>query len=438
MKTLILPVVLVALAGLPGAAVAQQRVALAAGAEPTPADRLATADLVRNAATMIANNYVFPDTGRQTAAMLSANLASGDYDGLDAQQLADALSQDLREFTEDLHFGARWMPPQPDRQAEVNLIPPRPSGTYGVEKIERLEGNIGYLDLRGFQQASQAAPTLHAAMKLLQGSDAIIFDLRRNGGGDPETVQLLCSYLFDPSEPVHLNSLYFRPADRTTEFWTTGDLPGQAMPDTPVYVLTSSYTFSAAEEFTYNLQTRGRATIVGENTGGGAHPVDGFDLGDGIVLRIPVGRAINPITNTNWEGAGIAPDVAVAADDALDTAQSMALQSLVDANPEEAAAARWALDSLRARTTPVSLSAELAAEYVGTYGDREIRFEQDSLQYRRTGVNNTWRPLVGLGNSTFLIEGVSDFRMVFERADGEVTGIRGQYRGRPSDFSKRD
>lgn len=442
MKYPIVPALLLSCVGgiVPAAGAAIQPAVVAEPAGPRSSDEISVEDLVRRAATLIADNYVFPDTGRQTAAMLSRNLGRGEYNGLDAQQLAQALSRDLREFTEDGHFGAQWQPPRP-ADAEIEMIPQPPSGTYGFEKIERLDGNIGYLDLRGFHRAARAAETLHAAMRLLQGSDALIFDMRRNGGGDPETVRLLCSYLFDPTETVHLNSLYFRPADRTTEFWTTAELESEAMPDTPVFVLTSGYTFSGAEEFTYNLQTRGRATIVGETTGGGAHPVDGFDLGDGIVLRIPVGRAINPITKTNWEGTGVSPDVACPADDALDVAMELALEAVLDANPDSASAA-WALDAMRARSNPITLSDDRLDEYTGEYGDREIRLEDGRLEYRRIGANANWRPLIAVGTDAFMIEGVQDFRMEFDRADGDaggsIVGIRGVYRDGPSDYSERD
>ncbi|MFG0306901.1 MAG: S41 family peptidase [Phycisphaerales bacterium JB040] len=442
MKYALVPALLLTFAAglvpIAGAWVHQPEVAEPAG--PRSADEISTKDLVRRAATLIADNYVFPDTGRQAAAMLSMNLGRGEYNGLDARQLAQALSRDLREYTEDRHFGAQWQPPR-QASSQIEIIPQPPSGTFGFEKIERLDGNIGYLDLRSFQQARLVEETLHAAMRLLQGSDALIFDLRRNGGGDPETVRLLCSYLFDPTETVHLNSLYFRPADQTTEFWTTADLRSEAMPDTPVFVLTSGYTFSGAEEFTYNLQTRGRATVVGETTGGGAHPVNGYDLGDGIVLRIPVGRAINPITRTNWEGTGVSPDVACPADEALDAALELALEEIIETNPNAVTAA-WALDVLLATKNPVKLSSAQLAEFAGEYGDRHIRHQDGRLEYRRTSANASWRPLIAIGSDAFMIEGVLDFRMEFERAggdaDGAIVGIRGVYMDRPSDYSERD
>lgn len=156
-------------------------------------------------------------------------------------------------------------------------------------------------------------------------SDALIVDLRQNGGGDPAMVQLISSDLFD--EPTHLNSLYFRAEDSLEEFWTLDEVVGQRMADNPVFVLTSSSTFSAAEEFTYNLKCLGRATIVGETTGGGAHPGGVTPLHESLSVFIPAGRAINPITGTNWEGTGVIPDVPVEANAALDKALELAGQA---------------------------------------------------------------------------------------------------------------
>ena len=196
---------------------------------------------------------------------------------------------------------------------------------FGFERLERLPGNIGYMDLRGFTPAEFGRETVAAAFNFLANTDSLIIDLRKNGGGDPEMVQLICSYLFE-GQPVHLNSLYWREGNRTQEFWTLKDVPGKRYAGKEVYVLTSGYTFSGAEEFSYNLKNLKRATIVGETTGGGAHPGGGHRLSQHFGAFIPTGRAINPITKTNWEGTGVEPDVKVAADLALKTAHVAALR----------------------------------------------------------------------------------------------------------------
>jgi C-terminal processing protease CtpA/Prc len=192
-------------------------------------------------------------------------------------------------------------------------------------KVERLRGNIGYIEFLNFLDPDLAADTVAAAMNFVNGTDALIIDMRSNGGGSPAMVALVCSYLFGP-EPVHLNDLYWREGNRTDEFWTKKEVSGKRYLNKDVYVLTSKRTFSGAEEFTYNLKNLKRATIVGETTGGGAHPGTGFRLSDHFGMFVPTGRAISPITKTNWEGTGVTPDVDVPADQALLVARLMALK----------------------------------------------------------------------------------------------------------------
>ena len=199
---------------------------------------------------------------------------------------------------------------------------------HGFERAERLEGNIGYLEVRSFMSGAAAAePTIAGAMAFLADTDALIVDVRRNGGGNPETVALLSSYLFD--QRTHLNDLYWRERGRTDEFWTRDAVKGRRYGQRkPVYVLTSARTFSGAEEFANNLKALERATIVGETTGGGAHPGGTQRVGAHFALWVPTGRAINPITKTNWEGTGVVPDVAVPADQALEKAKELARKAL--------------------------------------------------------------------------------------------------------------
>ncbi len=219
-----------------------------------------------------------------------------------------------------------------------------------MQTVERLDGNIGYVELRAFfpAEAPGAGDAAAAAMRLLAHTGALIIDLRRNHGGDPSMVALLSSYLF--SESVHLNSLYWRANDFTQQFWTFPYVPGPRFVDKPVYVLTSGETFSGAEEFTYNLKNLKRATIVGETTGGGAHPGDDFPITPHFGVWVPTGRAVNPITGTNWEGTGVAPDIRVPADEALDVAYAAALRHVVEHADESAKGPRRAVVEEARRT----------------------------------------------------------------------------------------
>ena len=194
------------------------------------------------------------------------------------------------------------------------------------DKVEVLPGNVGYVKFDGFMPAEICAPTATAALNFLANTDAVIFDLRENHGGDPEMVQFICSYLFD--HPTHLNDLWTRRDSSTRQFWTLPSVPGKTLAGKPAYVLTSKETFSGGEEFTYDLKELKRAKIIGETTGGGAHPVDGHRIDTRFMIGVPFATAVNPISHTSWEGTGVAPDVKVPADSALAIAQKLAADTV--------------------------------------------------------------------------------------------------------------
>jgi hypothetical protein len=307
--------------------------------------------------------YVFPEVAVKIEAALRDKQKRGGYDGaVRPQDFATMLTTDLQEAGHDLHLRVRGsdtpLPPQPDAsknpsaEDEARILARVKELKYGIGGVEKLPGNIGYIEMRGFAPIKYVDKAITAAMTELADTDALIVDMRRNGGGDPAGVAFLTSYLFD--KRTHLNDLYFRDGDRTEQFWTNEDVPGKKYGQgKAVYVLTSKRTFSGAEEFSYNLQQLKRATLIGETTGGGANPGDTHQLGPNFIVFVPNGRAINPITKTNWEHTGVVPDVKVPAPDALVTAQKMALEKLVAVanDPQRAASLRARMAELGQQAT---------------------------------------------------------------------------------------
>ncbi len=386
-------------------------------------------DAVTRIAEAVERGYVFEDKAVTMKELLLARLEDNSYDETrDFAELADRLTADLQSINGDLHLRVRTLPP-PDKVAPKLSAAERRQQerdrsrlrNFGFEKIARLPGNVGYLDLRGFADAGSARPTAVAAMNFLANSDALIFDLRRNGGGSPSMIQLLSSYLFQ--DRVHLNSFEVRGAPKNQEFWTEEDVVGPKMTSQPVYVLTSSYTFSAAEEFTYNLKNMKRATIVGETTGGGAHPVRTFRLPDhGLGVSIPFGRAINPISKTNWEGTGVTPHVEVAADQALLTAHQAAIAKLLerdDLTTEHRQRLEWTGEGLAA---PDLKSKPIDAQF----GDRRV-FVKDGATYYQRGRRPPSR-LVPLAADRFCFDDLEGQRLTIERnANGEPSALIQEY-----------
>ncbi|MEK6644681.1 MAG: S41 family peptidase [Planctomycetota bacterium] len=276
-------------------------------------------------------NYVFPDVADKMCAALDKNLSSGTYDSIDkARPLARRLTDDLRAICHDKHL--RVLAGSPNHGAPTRTSVrgiDQANKNFGFGKVEILPGNIAYIKLNSFDPTPMAMEVAGGALAFSAYSSAVIFDIRDNGGGSPEMIKFISSYFF--KKKTHLNSFYNRPNDSTTETWTDEKISGRRFDkDVPVYVLTSGHTFSAAEEFTYNLKNLKRATIVGETTGGGAHPVNFVELAGGFGMSVPYARAINPITKTNWEGTGVTPDIAVPAEKALDTAIADAKKKIAE------------------------------------------------------------------------------------------------------------
>jgi hypothetical protein len=286
--------------------------------------------IVEAASAKLNEYYVYAETARKMAAALNKHLKDGDYNEIsEGDVFASRLTTDLQTVSHDKHLRVNYSPfklppshhgPTPEEEARFRKDMERLN--CGFDKVEILPNNIGYVKFDMFAAPDVCGSTAAAAMNLVAHADAIIFDLRENGGGDPLMVAFLATYLFD--DVTHLSDIYERKENKTTQYWTLPYVPGTRSPKAPAYVLTSKFTFSGAEDFAYNLKQLKRVTVVGETTGGGAHPVSGHRLDDHFSIGVPYARDINPMTKTNWEGTGVAPDVSVKAPEALETAEKLA------------------------------------------------------------------------------------------------------------------
>jgi retinol-binding protein 3 len=284
--------------------------------------------------------YIEPTIAQQMIGSMKAHAAKGDYDNIsDGDELATRLTKDLQDVSHDKHLRVDFTPfktPQhtaPTPEDEARFHQQMEHSNCAFQKVEILPNNIGYIKFDGFMDASFCGPTVNAAMSFIAHTDAIIFDIRQNGGGQPAMVTLIASYLFD--KPTHLIDIYNRKEDTTSQNWTLSYLPSQRLSKQPVFVLTSKRTFSGAEEFAFDLKNQKRATIVGETTGGGAHPVSGHPVADYFTIGVPFAKSLDPVTKTNWEGTGVEPDVKVPATDALTTAQKLAVEKIQTAKNDK-------------------------------------------------------------------------------------------------------
>jgi hypothetical protein len=281
--------------------------------------------------------YIYPDVAAKMAQGIRERQRRNEYESItSARRFAEALTTDLRDVSHDRHLAVNYSavvvrpfpfpPPPPPAELVARQQAEYSQTNFGFTKVERLAGNIGYLDLRSFMPREWIEETLAAAMTFLGNTRALIVDLRHNGGGGPDSVALMCSYFFQ--EPVRLNDVYTRPSNETRQYWTLASVPGTRFVNKDVYILTSHASFSAAEDFTYAMKNLKRATVVGEVTGGGAHPVGARRVADHFLAAIPMGRSISPITHTDWEGVGVQPDIVVPSSQALVKAHLTALEKL--------------------------------------------------------------------------------------------------------------
>jgi retinol-binding protein 3 len=424
-------------------------------------------ELAESAAGAIDSMYVDAAVGRKIAARIRERAAAGAYDGAGTlSSLADVLTRDLQEFGNDRHLMVRFDPafsggPRIRRGAaekgkgESEPLSPRGDGrpirivrgpgpgpgdsaetdarrraNFGFRSVERLDGNVGLVDIRGLHPLASSKETAASAMAFVANTDAVILDLRDCPGGSPDTVSFLASYFFGP-ERRELYSRYDRVTGETTTERTAEELPGRRMPDTDLWILVGPSTASAGESLAYLLQQFGRATVVGERTAGAGHNNVLLPIGDGLVLSVSVGRPIHPRTGKGWEGEGVKPDVGVPAGTALAVAHAAALKRLEQRSTDDRRRRElaWAIERVDpARPRPRLSAADLDA-YSGRYGERSVAVEAGRLVCRgATGRALTLEP-IGRDAFTWDENTRATFgrdssgrpaELVLERADGTI------------------
>lgn len=295
-------------------------------------------EVIRSLSEKLRTYYIFPDVAEKICACLQKHLDNGDYNDIAEEEFfAYALTIHMQEVCHDEHLWVKWhSEPLPDGDEALRLSNEWSAeqqlqarlDNYGFYKVERLAGNVGYVDVRYFHRPAWGGDIAVAAMNFLANMSAIIIDLRKCHGGYPGMISLISSY-FLSDEPVQLGSIYWRDDDATQQYWTLPYVPGQRFDDKLLYILVGKETFSGGEGFAYDMQARKRGMIIGEQTDGGAHPGASYRLHEHFEAFIPIGCLTHPITKQNWEGVGVTPDVPVSSEQALKIAHKTALESII-------------------------------------------------------------------------------------------------------------
>ena len=406
--------------------------ALALAAVPGSAAEINGRTVAAAVQKLLDQNYVLPEARPKFDAVLSRSIAAGRYDISDPNELVTRLNQDLHIVTPDKHLGVMYDPETsaklaaagPDAGADdapptADDIAAAQRRNSGLVQLKILPGNIRYLETDGFVWAGDVTERAYDdAMRFLSGGDAVIIDLRKNGGGDPYAVRYLVSHFLAPNTPLmtfHMGA---------TRVDTTAALPKTIAPrmvGKPLYVLTSGGTASAAEEFTGHVAGYKLGELIGENTAGAGFRNQFYPLPDGLIISISVGQAILASTGKGWEGVGFAPGTAVPVDNALDVAEAHALKRIAaTAAPDRKRALEVQAAMLLAKTVPVK-TALPATAYAGDYGERAVRADGNSLTIERKG--GATSKLVAIGPNEFAYENDPGATVTFDVSADRATAL---------------
>jgi len=394
--------------------------------------------------------YIRPNAVGDIKKKLNDNYKKGLYkDMIKPNDFAGKLSSDLIEVSKDLHFAVRYDPEwveshlkKGDKEVEKKIkaeeLSEAKKKNFGFQQAQILEGNIGYLKFDYFEDPAIASETAASTMQFLSSTDALIIDLRQNNGGAMEMGQFLSSYFYSGKE-LPLYKYYYNEKNRKKierEMWLLPSVPGKRMEDIDIYILTSSVTFSAAEWMSYSLQNLKRVTIVGEKTAGGAHPIDRKVLPHGFSVNVPFGEVKDPITNLDFEGKGVMPDVLCKSEEAVNTSHILALQKLAAKNKDVLNNLDWYIPIIKNRQKNVNVTTEILKSYEGKYGKAELKYENNNLYYNWNNIATLL--LKPLEQDLFLLDGINDFRIKIVSENNVVTGIKRIYQDGQERFYKKE
>ena len=393
--------------------------------------------------------YIRPKANAAINKKLNENLKKGLYKNiLTPNEFALKLSTDLVDASKDLHFRVMYDPSWAESQKNIKEkvtqqkikaeeLAEAKKKNFGFVQSKILEGNIGYLEFNYFEDPAIASETAASTMQFLSNTDALIIDLRKNNGGVMEMGQFISSYFFSNKE-LPLYKYYYYEEKRKKierEMWLLPSVPGKRLDEIPIYILTSGGTFSAAEWMTYSLQNLKRAIIVGEKTAGGAHPITRTVLADGLSVNIPFGEVKDPITNMDFEGKGVMPDIICKSEEAVNTSHLLALQQLSLQN-KDSNTIDWFIPVVKNRQYPFNIDVEILQSYQGKFGKTELILESNKLYFNWNNI--TTLLMTPLESDLFIVDGMDDFRIKIVSENNSVTAIKRIYRNGQERVYKKD
>lgn len=394
-----------------------------ASAAPTAADDALTAAVrvavLDGVVARLESTYVDVEAAPSIVKAVRGRQAAGAYDAItNPAQFAEVVTRDLRSVNGDLHLGLRYSKDaSPAGRGASPFGDPR-LVNFGMGRAEILEGNVGYLEITGFTGGDYEG-AVGDALRFLSRTDAVIIDVRRNGGGASDMSHFIFSHFFG-EKPVPTIDVRTRNASEPNHRMSLASVPGPRRPDVPLFVLTSQATGSAAEEFCFVLKNRRRATLVGRRTAGAGRMVAQIPVGHGFTASVSVTRVSDPESGREWEQVGVEPDIAVDPEQALIAGHAAALKAVAAATASDVSRAgllRRLIETNEARLSAIPGSAARFARFAGTYEGRVVSVRDGELRYaRRSG--GLSEPLIPLGADLFALGAQ---RIRFAESAGVVT-----------------
>ena len=384
-------------------------------------------EVISKICNLILENYL----DEKDAIQLVDSLKHRIYNEDGFEQLSRRLTRDLRQMTQDQHFRVFY---EPTNDFSKTISNKSRMSNYGFEKVEIMDGNIGYLRLSSFEDIDKANDIAHASLCFLSNSDAIIIDIRDNNGGRKSMVQLLLSYFFPESK--HLFSIIGR--KEVFHGYSEVELPWERLVHIPLYILINEESFSAAEMFAFILKHQSRAVILGRKSAGGGHTVANYPIIDGLSINIPVGRVVDPDSGIGWERVGVNPDINLNNNETfVDHAHLEALKDLMAGANDSLRLFKlnWLKDILESKLEPITLERGFLKSVVGTYGRRIVSYSKDNIYYQgRKGIDKA--RLIPINSTTFRFNEVDYFRIKFIFDEkGKCLGLKGIYNDQFEDYS---
>lgn len=391
------------------------------------------ADLVNAVSDSLTRYYIFPEKAEIISGYLHAKEKKGAYVSLlkNPQKLAQQLDTDISSIHHDPHLRISF---DPDFNPQIAFNPTAEQkefvkkfwkeNNYSFKKLELLPGNIGYLSFNFFVDDIEAAkPTIKAALAFLANADAVIIDLRENMGGNPKMVSQIESYFFH--EKTEMNHLIDRTIGDTIYMFADPSKTDSLYLPSLVYILTSPHTFSGAEDFSYGMQVAKRAVIVGETTGGGAHPQKPFAVSQGFILYIPFARSLNPVTKKDWEGTGVIPDFKTPAANALLKARELIFKNNISVTTDQHVKNKnqYNLNALSVYTEKKALPVSQLISYAGNYGGLDIYIKQGKLYCKNNNNGGGISQLEHLNGNLFILDQDAQVEFI-KNPQQQVTGIK--------------